>query len=226
MKNQPLTIYFAGGLFTLKDLLGNAALATAIEEASSGKLQCILPQALEQRETTPRSIRNNDLAQVMRCDLGLFHFDGTELDSGTVVEFMVAKFLDIPSVIVRSDFRASGDGGDPWNLMASFYPRTKNILVDSMAMYQNHLRKTGVTALMPEAAAYSTTACLSAGRDLAAQIVAAFNEVIAMPSTMQPTHREAVYEWIVRAVGGEFEKLISIQSARELSTVKTQKGLL
>lgn len=226
MKNQPLTIYFAGGLFTLKDLLGNAALANAIEEASSGKLQCILPQALEQRETTPRSIRNNDLAQVMQCDLGLFHFDGTELDSGTVVEFMVAKFLDIPSVIVRSDFRASGDGGDPWNLMASFYPRTKNILVDSMAMYQNHLRKTGVTALMPEAAAHSTAACVSAGRDLAGQIVAAFNEVIAMPSAMQPTHREAVYEWIVHAVGGEFDKLISIQSARELSAVKTQKGLL
>jgi hypothetical protein len=35
----------------------------------------------------------------------LFLYNGTELDSGTVVEFMFSKFADIPSVIVRTDFR-------------------------------------------------------------------------------------------------------------------------
>ena len=75
-------------------------------------------------------IRNQDLKQVMACDLALFNFDGTDLDSGTVVEFMMAKVLDIPSVLLRSDFRASGDQereGDDWNLMCSFYPRSKKV---------------------------------------------------------------------------------------------------
>ena len=44
---------------------------------------------------------------MIECDLALFNFDGTELDSGTVVEFILAKFLDVPSVIMRSDLRSS-----------------------------------------------------------------------------------------------------------------------
>ena len=43
------------------------------------------------------------------CDLCILNYDGPELDSGTVVEFMVSKFADIPSVIVRTDFRNAGD---------------------------------------------------------------------------------------------------------------------
>ena len=42
---------------------------------------------------------------LMRSDVAMFAFDGIELDSGTVVEFMAAKMLDIPSVVYRSDFR-------------------------------------------------------------------------------------------------------------------------
>lgn len=43
-------LYFAGPLFTNKDLIGNLYLALALEEASSGKYKCILPQNLEQRD--------------------------------------------------------------------------------------------------------------------------------------------------------------------------------
>jgi nucleoside 2-deoxyribosyltransferase len=88
---QPYTIYFAGELFSLKHLIGNALLADAINTLSESRYRCIVPQDLEQRETTALAIRDQDLFHVISCDLGLFHFDGPELDSGTVVEFMVAK---------------------------------------------------------------------------------------------------------------------------------------
>jgi nucleoside 2-deoxyribosyltransferase len=136
---RAFAVYFAGALFDHKDLLGNAMLASYIEQGAPGRYVCVLPQNLEQATARAVDIRNKDLWQVMACDLALFNFDGTELDSGTVVEFMFAKFLDIPSVILRSDFRASGDqgtDGDAWNLMCSFYPRTKIVQLNAMAWYQ------------------------------------------------------------------------------------------
>ena len=133
------SVYFAGELFDHKHLIGNAILAEAIECESDGRYACVVPQHLEQATERAVDIRNQDLKQVMACDLGLFNFDGTDLDSGTVVEFMLAKFLDIPSVILRSDFRFSGDqdkDGDAWNLMCSFYPRVRTIGFNAMAWYQ------------------------------------------------------------------------------------------
>ena len=133
------TVYFAGALFTHKDLLGNVQLAAAVEEASAGRYVCILPQHFAQTTMPAVDIRNQDLKHVMTCDLALFNFDGTDLDSGTVAEFMFAKFLDIPAVLLRTDFRLAGDQplpGDAWNLMCSFYPRTRVIQLHAMTEYQ------------------------------------------------------------------------------------------
>ena len=55
-----------------------------IEQVSQGRYLCVLPQDLEQATERAVDIRNQDLKQVVTCDLGLFNFDGTELDSGTV----------------------------------------------------------------------------------------------------------------------------------------------
>lgn len=137
------TVYFAGDLFDHKHLAGNELLAGAIDRRSGGRYACVVPQDLEQATGRMVDIRNQDLMQVMACDLGLFNFDGTDLDSGTVVEFMMAKMLDIPSVLLRSDFRASGDQereGDDWNLMCSFYPRSKKVQFNAMAWYQEARR--------------------------------------------------------------------------------------
>ena len=133
------SVYFAGDLFDHKHLIGNALLAEAIERHSDGRYTCVTPQDLEQSTGRAADIRNQDLKQVMACDLGLFNFDGADLDSGTVVEFMMAKFLDIPAVVLRSDFRSSGDqdkDGDDWNLMCSFYPRVRQVRFNAMAWYQ------------------------------------------------------------------------------------------
>ena len=121
------TIYFAGPLFDHKILQGNALLASHIENVSQGRYRCVLPQNLEQRGVSSLEIRDQNLRALMQCDLALFNFDGSDLDSGTVAEYMYAKTLDIPSVILRTDFRYGGDQepeGNPWNIMVSFYPRT------------------------------------------------------------------------------------------------------
>jgi nucleoside 2-deoxyribosyltransferase len=135
-------IYFGGDLFDHKDLIGNELLANYIEKCSQGRYSVYLPQNLEQKDATALDIRNQDLKMVVECDLALFMFDGAELDAGVVAEFMVAKFLDIPTVIMRSDFRSSGEadvGGDDWNLMCSYYPRTEAVQFSSIILYQEEM---------------------------------------------------------------------------------------
>ncbi len=215
---QPLTIYFAGELFSLKHLTGNALLADAIQTISHNRFACVVPQDLEQRETTPLAIRDQDLLQVVSCDLGLFNFDGPELDSGTVVEFMVAKMLDIPSVIVRSDFRSAGDARSiPWNLMLIEYPRSKVLLLDGMAQYQAQLRKNRHSPV--DAARQATEA-------LARDIITAFDEVIATPATLSPELRPAVYEWVRQFAGESFSKLLTPESLHQILKSKIARGLL
>ena len=82
----------------------------------------------------------------MESDLALFNFDGTDLDSGTVAEYMYAKTLDIPAVILRTDFRHGGDQepeGNPGNIMVSFYPRTQVLHVDARQRYAEALPEGG-----------------------------------------------------------------------------------
>src|SRR5260370_23702836 len=106
---QMFSIYFAGELFNAKHLIGNSALAAAIERQSKGEFICRLPQALEQRSNSARQIRDQDLETLIDCDIAIFNFDGTEVDSGTVVEFMISKVAYIPALSLRTDFRKGGD---------------------------------------------------------------------------------------------------------------------
>ena len=138
-------VYFAGELFSAKHLVGNAALADSIAKVSNLNFTCVLPQTLEDRGMRAQDIRDKDIVTLIDCDLALFNFDGPELDSGTVTEFMFAKFADIPSLLLRTDFRRAGDqGDDPWNLMLSFYPRTRTLCLNSMEIYKEAL-STGVS---------------------------------------------------------------------------------
>lgn len=124
-------------------------LGAQIESVSNGRYRVYLPQDYEPESLGAKAIRDSDLKALLDCDLAIFQFDGTELDSGTVVEFMTAKFADIPSVLLRTDFRKGGDRNeDPWNLMCSFYPRTTSLVSDGMHMYvdSGHERLGGVKA--------------------------------------------------------------------------------
>jgi len=195
---QTFDFYFAGELFDAKHLMGNAYLAAEILKNSDGKFRPVLPQDLEQRSLHPHDIRDEDILALIESDLALFHFDGSELDSGTVVEFMIAKFADIPSVIVRSDFRASGDQMDhPWNLMASFYPRTEVVIVDALRSYKfsEGSMKNGSTALLTDPQK-SINQVMSLNTMISRKIITAFERVIQTQPLLKDTQQEHVYNWL------------------------------
>ena len=211
------SIYFAGDLFNHKDLIGNLLLSEAIEKESSGRYLCVVPQHLEQSTNRSIDIRNSDLSEVIKADLILLNFDGTELDSGTVVEFLFAKALDIPAVILRSDFRAAGDQerGDPWNLMCSGYPRTRTVSLNAMSWYQDAWNKGGGTSAILER---------FYGK-LAKMINAELALVLKEPSLFDNEQMLSyVYEWALRFPGNGFTDLFSKEELTNLLISKQKKG--
>ena len=220
------TIYFAGELFDHKHLIGNAILASHIEHLSDGRYRCVLPQDLEQTGYRSVDIRNQDLIGVATCDLALFNFDGPDLDSGTVVEFVYAKLLDIPAVVLRTDFRGGGEqkpGGDAWNLMASFYPRTRNVTLNAMAWYQEASRESDTVA----------DATTSYCDRMASVIIEALDAVRAESPHMgaTPDGAEHLYRWALRFPGSGLAERIagdgSLEDAiHQLVNDKLDKGLL
>jgi nucleoside 2-deoxyribosyltransferase len=199
-----VSVYFAGELFSVKHLLGNAALADAIARLSCGRFTCVLPQALEDRAMSAHEIRDQDIVALLNCDLAIFNFDGPELDSGTVAEFMFAKFADIPSLLLRTDFRHGGDqGADPWNLMLSFYPQTKTLCLNSMEIYKLSIGR--------------DKSPVNAGKSMVDSVAAAIIKELEMlsqfPSIMTGELIEPVFRWI--------SKLAGFQSAESIEKVMT-----
>lgn len=214
--------YFAGELFDAKHLIGNAYLASEILKTSEGKFRPILPQDLEQRSLHPHDIRDEDILALLEADLALFHFDGSELDSGTVVEFMLAKFADIPSVILRSDFRASGDQLDhPWNLMVSFYPRTEVVIIDALRSYKsddNSCKSSENNLLTDPGKAIERASRLNTL--IANKVINAFEQVIKSPSVLQ--NEEQVFHWLQSMCGFKRDKA-EIQNIFDRIRVRKKK---
>lgn len=191
------SIYFAGELFSAKHLYGNALLAEAIFRKSAGRYVSVLPQNLEQRDATAQAIRDQDIKTCIACDAGIFHYDGTELDSGTVVEFLLAKFADIPAVLLRTDFRRGGDqGGDPWNLMTSFFPRTETVTLDAMSLYKEALAESAASTAQFISAKMSSGAAEVMHETIADRVIIALDKVIAQPPVLLRDKADTIYEWL------------------------------
>ena len=130
---------------------------------------------------------------------------------------MLAKFADIPSVILRTDFRGAGDQGaaggeaaggdakgkkaagspDAWNLMSSFWPRTKVVRVDSMGGYKMNLA--AVLAKAPHLGGVgggNTAASTGLLDQVAREVVEAMEEVVRMEAVLPRELRASVYEWL------------------------------
>lgn len=221
MKIQCFSVYMAGELFDHKDLVGNALLAKHINRISQGRYNCVLPQNIDITDSPPEDIRNQNLKRLIRSDLSLFSFDGTELDSGTVVEFMVAKFLDIPSVVIRSDFRSSGDqgkDGDDWNLMCSFYPRTRIIRFNAITVYQEAVSQTeSIDDVIQEL--YGK---------MSSVIIENLDSARRIPPLLKGKQREleALYNWALKFPGGGFRALCSEPAfIKNIVAAKTDKGI-
>jgi nucleoside 2-deoxyribosyltransferase len=212
----PHTIYLAGELFSAKHLTGNAALADQVSHLSGGRFRCVLPQDLPQGGSA-HGIRDQDLLALLSCDAAIFHYDGLELDSGTVVEYLFAKFADIPAVLLRTDFRHGGDqkDGDPWNLMNSFFPRTERVLLNGMELYHAALRQDRA----PAAAAAAVL------QRVALDVCIALDKVLALPPLLPRELGPAVYDWLALMPGFH-----DLAAAREetafLQREKAAKGLL
>ena len=121
---------------------------------------------------------------LVESDVALFAFDGVELDSGTVVEFMAAKMLDKPAVVYRTDFRGGSgeeaihEHSNKWNLMVSFYPRTKIVYLNAMCEYQKIY-----TANMGKSAAEIATLY---SEEIARRLLEALDEVIDLKPILTP----------------------------------------
>jgi nucleoside 2-deoxyribosyltransferase len=219
--NHQFTIYFGGSLFNHKDLTGNALLAEYIEKCSENKYRCCLPQSVEQHQTTALEIRDKDILKLIECDLGLFNFDGTELDAGVVVEFMLAKFLDIPAVILRSDFRTCGEkdvGDDDWNFMCSYYPRTQVVKFNSIQLYQE---ATAESQTLDQAFKVYYTA-------IAEMVIESLDLVRTEQSLLKGDRKklETLYQWALTFPGGDIVKLVSSAPfVDQVVTAKIGKGL-
>ena len=215
------TVYFAGSLFNHKELTGNALLAQHIEKRSENKYRCFLPQDVEQHQTSAREIRNGLILKLIECDLGLFGFDGTELDAGVVVEFMLAKFLDMPAVILRSDFRTCGEkeiGSDNWNFMCSFYPRTKFVQLNAILSYQEALENSQT----------KNEAIDKYYIRIARRVIENLDSVRKEEPLLKSDQKklEALYQWAMTFPGGGIEKLIDDKSfVNRIFAAKIQKGI-
>ena len=218
--NNTYRVYFGGDLFDHKDLMGNALLASYIEKTSEGRYTCFLPQTLDQAGATALDIRNKDLIKIVECDLALFNFDGAEIDAGTVIEYAYAKFLDVPAVILRSDFRSSGEkdvGGDDWNLMCSFYPRTRVVQFSAIEYHQEAMNEGG---------------SLSEAMDLlytriAALLIENFDAAIKEPPAFKGDSKqlEAIYQWALAFPGGGLDGHLS-EPVEQIIRLKQEKGLI
>ena len=216
-----LKIYFAGDLFDAKDLGGNVLLAAAIEKHSGGRYKVMLPQngECEVKERTSQSIRDADFELLFDCDIIVANFDGPDLDSGTVVEFCFAKMVDMPAVLLRTDFRNSGDhtlpDGEPWNLMCSHYPRTKVLHINAMMHYHECKTKcSGVSELLDQFYA-----------DIAGNVVEALDKVVSQESWLKREQIFNQYQSAVKSIGGSLHSIFSDERLEKLTKNKIDSGL-
>lgn len=152
----------------------------------------------------------------------LARFDGLELDSGTVVEFMLAKNLGKPAVILRSDFRglASEHLEDPYNLMVKGWPRTVEVHTDSLRGFTGLFTATHAADDGDEQHAgllNAELAAIQSGIDaLAQQIIAGLAAAVRMESPYPPAYRELVYRILRHSPGNGFEELLTAKVLEEI----------
>jgi nucleoside 2-deoxyribosyltransferase len=222
----PYTVYSAGGLFTQDELATNIMIKEAVWRLSSGKFQLFLPQSREiqelDRSNLEAYIRNTDLLEVVKADILLVRFDGLELDSGTVVEYMMAKFLGKPTVLLRSDFRSVYflPECEPYNSMVKNWPRTVEIHLNSFGIWAELFaeERQGLGGSEPlQGLMKAELGTLQKSVDeVAKQVIAALEAVIKMKSPYPPEYQEIVYQASRYSPGSGFDELMTTSELDEI----------
>jgi nucleoside 2-deoxyribosyltransferase len=234
----PYTVYAAGGLFNQHELATNVWIKEAVARLSNGKFQLVLPQSKDLKEMDALEeldaayLRNADLLGVVKADAIIARFDGLELDSGTVVEFTLAKSLGKPAVIFRCDFRhLSGRGiEEPYNLMVKSWPRTVEVHVESLMDYVGLLaeeRKAFGTSVSYEATMEAELSTVQKGLDeIAKKLIHGLEAAISMKSPYPPEYREMVYKASRYSPGSGFDQLLTENELDEILQRLRRNGTL
>jgi len=230
------TIYSAGGLFTQDELATNVMIKEAVWRLSNGKFQLFLPQSREFQELDQPSleayIRNTDLLEVVKADILLVRFDGLELDSGTVVEYMMAKFLGKPTVILRSDFRSVSflPLCEPYNSMVKNWPRTIEIHLNSFGIWAELFSAERLAHSDSESLQGSMNAEIGTLQksvdEVAKQVIAALEAVIEMKSPYPPEYQEVVYQASRYTPGSGFSELMTKSRLEDIVQRLKRNGTL
>jgi nucleoside 2-deoxyribosyltransferase len=232
----PYTIYSAGGLFTQDELATNVMIKDAVWRLSNGKFQIFLPQSREIQELDQPNIeayiRNTDLLEVVKSDIILARFDGLELDSGTVVEYMLAKFLGKPTVILRSDFRSVSflPLVEPYNLMIKNWPRTVEIHLNSYQiwaeLFAKEIQSPGVSESFQGLMNAELGTLQKSVDEVSKQVIIALEAVIKLKSPYLPEFQEIVYQASRFSPGSGFEELLTTSELAEIIRRLRKNGTL
>jgi nucleoside 2-deoxyribosyltransferase len=232
----PYTVYSAGGLFTQDELATNVLIKEAVWRLSKGKFQLFLPQSRELRELDRPDVeaylRNVDLLEVVNADIILARFDGLELDSGTVVEFAMAKCLGKPTVILRCDFRRLSNTGwsEPYNLMVKSWPRSVDVHLNSYIIWASLFAEE--RQALGDSDTFQATMKAELGTfqksvdEIAQQVITGLEVVIKMKSPYPPEYQEIVYQAARFSPGSGFDQLLTESELAEILQRLRKNGTL
>lgn len=230
------TVYAAGGIFTQHELATNVFIKDSVWKQSKGKFELVLPQSKELRELDRPDIaayiRNVDLVQVIKSDLFLARFDGLELDAGTIIEFMLAKFLGKPTTILRCDSRRLGGESldDPYNLMVKNWPRTTEVHYDSLINFTGGFaeewKKSGNVSKFETTIKAELKTVMKGIDEIAQRIIGGLETVLEMESPYPAEYQEIVYKIIRHSPGSGFEQFISEEDLTMLVRKFRKSGTL
>ena len=230
------TVYAAGGIFTQHDLATNVFIKDSVWKLSNGKFELVLPQSKELRELDRPDIaayiRNVDLLQVVKSDLFIARFDGLELDAGTIIEFMLARFLGKPTVILRCDSRRLGGESldEPYNLMVKNWPRTTEAHYDSLIKFTGGFaeewKMLGNVSTFQSTIKAELKTVMRGIDELAQIIIGGLETVLKMESPYPDEYQEIVYKIIRHSPGSGFEQLLSDEELTTLVRKFRKSGTL
>jgi len=232
----PYMVYSAGGLFMQDELTTNVLLKEAVWRLSKGKYEFFLPQSFELQQIDQPDmesfIRNKDLLNVLKSDIVLVRFDGLELESGTVVEFVFAKSLGKPTVILRCDFRRQSgtDRSEPYNLMAMNWPRTISVHLDSFRLWAEILsaerQAIGDWDNFQDNLRAEHSTIQKSVDQIAVNVIAAMDQAIDMDSPFPPDFQELVYRASRYSPGSGFEEMLPEDELEAIIQNLRQNGTL
>jgi nucleoside 2-deoxyribosyltransferase len=226
INSGPYSVYSAGGLFTQDELAMNVMIKEAVWRLSAGKFQLVLPQTREltdlDRHDVEAHLRNIDLLELMGSDIILARFDGAELESGTVVEFVIGKSLGKPMVILRCDFRrlSAASLTEPYNLMVKNWPRTVEVHLDSYVLWAGlcgeERHAPGDSSEFHVRMKSELSTIQKSVDEIAKQVIAGFEKVLKMESPIPAEYREVVYQAMRFSPGSGFDRLLTESELEEI----------